>query len=98
MTFKLYRGKSKDSAEEDEEENYAGDFKGTFRIYSLPEDPNAPMPLKYLDNVTPDSNPVECIIRVYVVKAIDLQPNDPSGLVSTTNNLCSIKLLILKLT
>ncbi|KAM3186213.1 hypothetical protein ACTXT7_004799 [Hymenolepis weldensis] len=80
LTFKLYRGKSKDSAEEDEEENYAGDFKGTFRIYSLPEDPNAPMPLKYLDNVTPDSNPVECIIRVYVVKALDLQPNDPSGL------------------
>ncbi|CDS40655.1 myoferlin [Echinococcus multilocularis] len=78
-TFHLYRGKSKDS-EEDDEENFAGDFKGTFRIYCLPEDPNAAMPLKYLENEVPDSAPVECIVRVYVIKAIDLQPSDPSGL------------------
>nr|CDS32028.1 myoferlin [Hymenolepis microstoma] len=79
LTFKLYRGKSKDS-EEDDEENYAGDFKGTFRIYNVPEDPNAPKLVRYLDSISHDSDPVECIIRVYVIKAIDLQPNDPSGL------------------
>lgn len=80
-TFHLYRGKSKETKEEDDE-NFAGDFKGTFRVYNLPEDPNAPMPLKYLENEVPDSAPVECIVRVYVIKAIDLQPSDPSGLVS----------------
>ncbi|KAM7540784.1 hypothetical protein Aperf_G00000029183 [Anoplocephala perfoliata] len=78
-TFPLYRGKSKENKEEDED-NFAGDFKGTFRIYNIPEDPNAPMPLKYLENEIPDSSPVECIIRVYVIKATDLQPSDPSGL------------------
>jgi len=29
----------------------------------------------------PPSGPVECIVRVYVIKAFDLQPQDPGGLV-----------------
>lgn len=55
-------------------------IQGTFRVYPLPGDPNEPVPPRHLANL-PASAPEECIIRVYVVKAIDLQPNDPSGLV-----------------
>ncbi len=55
-------------------------FQGSFRVYPLPGDPNAPVPPRHLDNLPP-STPEECIVRVYIVKAMDLQPNDPSGLV-----------------
>lgn len=55
-------------------------MQGLFRVYPLPPDPGVPMPLKVFDNL-PSSLPQECIIRVYIIKAIDLQPNDSSGLV-----------------
>ncbi|VDL89995.1 unnamed protein product [Schistocephalus solidus] len=74
--FPLHRGRSTD----DDDDTYSGDFKGTFRVYSLPEDPNAPQPLRYLETEVPKPDPVECIVRVYVIKATDLQPSDPSGL------------------
>ncbi|VEL28087.1 unnamed protein product [Protopolystoma xenopodis] len=67
---------------DEEEDNYAGQFKGTFCIYPLPAEPTAPLPLKYLETSLPPSDPEECIVRIYIVRAIDLQPNDPSGLVS----------------
>jgi len=74
-TFALQRGKSI----EEEESSVVGEFKGTFRVYPLPGDPNLPMPQRLLSNL-PASAPEECIIRIYIIKAIDLQPNDPSGL------------------
>ncbi|KAL5022080.1 hypothetical protein ScPMuIL_001235 [Solemya velum] len=74
-TFELNRGKD----DEDEESNVVGEFKGTFRVYPLPPDPNEEIPSKQLDNLPP-SVPEECVVRVYVVQAKDLQPNDPSGL------------------
>ncbi|PAA77701.1 hypothetical protein BOX15_Mlig001839g4 [Macrostomum lignano] len=75
-TYGFQRGKNLD----DDEGNVVGEFKGTFRIYPLPEDLGLPLPLKQLEKGIPDSNPVDCIVRVYTIKAIDLQPNDPSGL------------------
>ncbi|XP_067657682.1 myoferlin-like isoform X1 [Haliotis asinina] len=74
-SFDLCRGKN----EEEEESNVVGEFKGSFRVYPLPQDPGEPLPLKILSDL-PNSDPDECIIRVYVIKAIELQPNDPSGL------------------
>ncbi len=56
--------------------------QGTFKVYPLPGDPNAPMPLRALSNLPP-SAPEDCVVRVYIVRAMDLQPNDPSGLVSS---------------
>ena len=56
--------------------------QGTFKVYPLPDDPSLPVPSHILTNLPP-SAPEECIVRVYIVKAVDLQPNDPSGLVRT---------------
>ncbi|XP_041370601.1 myoferlin-like isoform X3 [Gigantopelta aegis] len=73
-TFELCRGKNED----EEESNAVGEFKGSFRVYPLPPDPSEPVPDRILKSVPtlPDS----FTVRVYVVRAIDLQPNDPSGL------------------
>lgn len=55
-------------------------MQGSFRVYPLPEDPALPRPPRQFA-VLPPSDPQECIIRVYVIRAYELQPNDPSGLV-----------------
>uniref|UniRef100_A0A6I8S929 C2 domain-containing protein n=1 Tax=Xenopus tropicalis TaxID=8364 RepID=A0A6I8S929_XENTR len=75
QTFKLYTGKAK----HDEEPTVAEEFKGSFCIYQLPEDPDAPLPSQHFREL-PDSGPQECIVRVYIVKGIDLQPKDNNGL------------------
>ena len=67
------------------EVNYWCSVQGLFRIYPLPPDPNEPLPMKVFDNL-PTSAPQECLVRVYIIKAIDLQPNDSSGLVSTSKH------------
>ncbi|TGZ59558.1 hypothetical protein CRM22_009034 [Opisthorchis felineus] len=67
----------KSSEDADDEVGY---FKGTFRIYALPEDPKADLPVRYFKDLMVTPKPEECIVRVYIVKATDLQPNDPSGL------------------
>uniref|UniRef100_A0A803K584 C2 domain-containing protein n=1 Tax=Xenopus tropicalis TaxID=8364 RepID=A0A803K584_XENTR len=75
QTFKLYTGK----AEHDEEPAFAGEFKGSFCMYPLSEDPDAPLPRQHFRGL-PDSEPQECIVRVYIVRGIDLQPKDNNGL------------------
>ena len=50
-------------------------------MYPLPDDPTLPLPDSMFSNL-PSSSPEECIVRVYVIKAVDLQPSDSSGLVS----------------
>ncbi|XP_025096654.1 myoferlin-like isoform X4 [Pomacea canaliculata] len=74
-TFELSRGKD----EEEEDNNNVGEFKGTFRVYPLPQDPSEPLPPPMITNLPP-SSPEECLVRVYVVSALELQPNDPTGL------------------
>lgn len=74
-TFQLQRGKDG----EDSESNIIGELKCTFKVYPLPQDPNVALPPKILAAL-PDSAPQVCIVRVYVIRATDLQPNDPSGL------------------
>ncbi|XP_030841562.1 myoferlin isoform X6 [Strongylocentrotus purpuratus] len=75
--YDLNRGKQ--DSDEDEESSGVGEFKGLFRIYALPGDLKAELPPKQFSHLPP-SAPVECVIRVYIVKALDLQPQDPSGL------------------
>lgn len=82
-TFTLTKGKNVD----EDEDNFAGEFKGSFRIYDLPEDPSAPLPMRYFDQANLCTDPEEVIVRVYVIRGIDLQPSDPSGLVSDPGRL-----------
>ncbi|XP_052821675.1 myoferlin isoform X1 [Octopus bimaculoides] len=74
-SFTMLRGKDT----EDAESNTIGELKCSFKVYPLPADPSEPMPDKVIQGLPP-SDPHMCIVRVYVVKGIDLQPNDPSGL------------------
>ncbi|XP_028629303.1 myoferlin isoform X2 [Grammomys surdaster] len=74
-TFKLYRGKS----DENEDPSVVGEFKGSFRIYPLPDDPSVPAPPRQFREL-PDSVPQECTVRIYIVQGLQLQPQDNNGL------------------
>uniref|UniRef100_A0A665W7Z6 Myoferlin n=1 Tax=Echeneis naucrates TaxID=173247 RepID=A0A665W7Z6_ECHNA len=74
-TFKLQRGKNENG---DDDPSVVGEFKGSFRVYPLPDDPGvAPPPRQFRE--LPDSGPQQCVVRIYVVRAIDLQPKDNNG-------------------
>jgi len=73
-TFHFKRGKDDD----DEDEPTCGELKGLLRVYPLPADPNLPLPPKYFTKL-PQSSVVDCIVRVYVIKGIELQPQDTGG-------------------
>ncbi|XP_010630387.1 myoferlin isoform X3 [Fukomys damarensis] len=74
-TFKLYRGKS----EENEDPSVVGEFKGSFRVYPLSDDPSMPAPPRQFREL-PDSVPQECTVRIYIVRGLELQPQDNNGL------------------
>jgi len=82
-SFQLCRGKKKKrrSDDDDERQKVVGEFKGSFRIYPMPEQEGgeADLPETVFTNL-PSSEPIECLVRVYIVSATDLQPQDPSGL------------------
>uniref|UniRef100_A0A8B9L780 Myoferlin like n=1 Tax=Astyanax mexicanus TaxID=7994 RepID=A0A8B9L780_ASTMX len=75
-TFKLHRGKTDD---DEEDPSVVGEFKGSFRIYPLSDDPEIlPPPRQFRE--LPESGPQECLVRIYVVRCIDLQPKDSNGM------------------
>uniref|UniRef100_H2Z7I4 C2 domain-containing protein n=1 Tax=Ciona savignyi TaxID=51511 RepID=H2Z7I4_CIOSA len=76
QTFQLFRGKVEN---EDDEPDFAGQFKGTFRIYTLPEDSREPSPPRYFQHLPP-SDVVEVKVRIYVIRAFGLAPQDANGL------------------
>ncbi|XP_049640551.1 fer-1-like protein 5 [Suncus etruscus] len=75
QTFKLYQEQPKADSPA------VGEFKGLFCIYPFPEDPNVPKPPRQL-RFQPDKEdfPQECLVRVYIIRAINLQPQDFNGL------------------
>ena len=76
QTFALFRGKgSRDP--EDAKGEPVGYFKGTVKMYPLPDD-GSPEPERMLAHI-PSTDPVSVIVRVYVIRGIDLQPQDPDG-------------------
>ncbi|XP_019631945.1 PREDICTED: myoferlin-like [Branchiostoma belcheri] len=77
-TFFLERGKKGDSDDEDDDES-VGEVKAKFCLYPLPADPRASLPPKMLDRY-PAPDPVDCVVRVYVIRAMTLQPQDMNGL------------------
>ncbi|NXD17855.1 MYOF protein, partial [Nothocercus nigrocapillus] len=76
QTFPLYRTAGMPEGGEDP----VGEFKGLFRIYPLPEDPNVPPPPRHFQQLPP-SRPQECLVRVYIIRAFNLPPRDRNGLV-----------------
>ncbi|XP_015201883.2 myoferlin isoform X1 [Lepisosteus oculatus] len=75
-TFKLQRGKTD---EDDEDPTVVGEFKGSFRVYPLSDDPGVPAPPRQFREL-PDSGPQECLVRIYIIRGIDLQPKDNNGM------------------
>ncbi|XP_047438036.1 dysferlin isoform X2 [Mugil cephalus] len=75
QTFKLYRGKSQD---EGEDPSVVGEFKGMFKIYTLPDDPSVPAPPRQFRKL-PSNGIEECLVRVYIIQAQGLQPKDTNG-------------------
>ncbi|XP_059893638.1 myoferlin-like isoform X1 [Gadus macrocephalus] len=74
-TFKLERGKKQSK---DSDPDVVGEFKGSFRVYPLSDDPGVMAPPRQFREL-PDSGPQECLVRVYIIRAIDLQPKDNNG-------------------
>ncbi|XP_037133650.1 myoferlin-like isoform X2 [Syngnathus acus] len=74
-TFKLQRGKNEDG---DDDPSVVGEFKGSFKVYPLSDDPGITPPPRQFREL-PDSGPQECLVRIYVVRAINLQPKDNNG-------------------
>ncbi|OPJ76672.1 hypothetical protein AV530_009069 [Patagioenas fasciata monilis] len=74
-TFKLYRGRSQDLSDDP---SVVGEFKGSFKIYPLPDDPRVPVPPRQFHQL-PARGPQECLLRVYIIRAFGLQPKDANG-------------------
>ncbi|XP_076413608.1 fer-1-like protein 5 isoform X1 [Peromyscus maniculatus bairdii] len=75
QTFKLYQEKPKVDSP------VVGEFKGLFRIYPFPEDPEAPKPPRQFSSWPETEDfPQPCMVRVYLIRAINLQPQDYNGL------------------
>ncbi|KAL6424890.1 hypothetical protein ACFW04_010045 [Cataglyphis niger] len=82
-TFELWRGK-KGEDHYHTEDNYVGKFKGHISIYRWPHPDK--LPCKTINgrdvvngvcNDYPPQEPVKLLVRLYVVKGINLQPKDP---------------------
>uniref|UniRef100_A0A8C8RT37 Dysferlin n=1 Tax=Pelusios castaneus TaxID=367368 RepID=A0A8C8RT37_9SAUR len=74
-TFKLYRGRTQD---DHEDPSVVGEFKGSFKMYPLPDDPRVPSPPRQFHQL-PAKGPQECLVRVYIIRAFHLQPKDSNG-------------------
>ncbi|KAL7981328.1 hypothetical protein Chor_002224, partial [Crotalus horridus] len=75
QTFQLYRGKV-----QDDDPVVGGEFKGLFRIYPLPEDPRILPPPRQFQEL-PANVSMDCLVRVYIIRAFNLQPKDLNGLI-----------------
>ncbi|XP_072763326.1 LOW QUALITY PROTEIN: otoferlin, partial [Anoplolepis gracilipes] len=82
-TFELWRG-GKGENHYRVEDNLAGKFKGHISIYQWPHPDKLPCKTRNgrdaangLCNDYPPQEPVKLLVRLYVVKGINLQPKDP---------------------
>ncbi|XP_076302777.1 otoferlin-like, partial [Lasioglossum baleicum] len=82
-TFELWKGRKSENPDYDSE-NYVGKFKGRICVYRWPHPSNLPCKTRSgrsadngLCDDYPHSDPVKLLVRLYVVKGINLQPSDP---------------------
>ncbi|XP_027563235.1 otoferlin-like, partial [Neopelma chrysocephalum] len=84
-TFNLLRGKIGDNDDTaTEEERIVGRFKGSLCVYKvpLPEDVTREVghdPTLGMFQGIPSNDPVNVLVRVYIVRATDLHPADING-------------------
>nr|XP_061826902.1 fer-1-like protein 6 isoform X1 [Nerophis lumbriciformis] len=81
-TYELFRGKANEE-EGSTEERFVGKFKGRFCLYKLPGDEDGDWDEDdgqlRVNRGIPANNPVQVLIRVYIVSASNLHPADPDG-------------------
>nr|XP_012151304.1 PREDICTED: otoferlin-like [Megachile rotundata] len=82
-TFELWRGKKTGDPAYDRD-NYVGKFKGHIVVYRWPHPDNLPCKTRSGRNAVnglcddyPPAELVRLLVRLYVLKGINLQPNDP---------------------
>ncbi|XP_059972637.1 otoferlin isoform X1 [Mesoplodon densirostris] len=83
-TFNLLRGKTGDDDGATEEDRIVGRFKGSLCMYKvpLPEDVSREAgydPIYGMFQGIPSNDPINVLVRVYVVRATDLHPADING-------------------
>ncbi|CAI8014042.1 Myoferlin [Geodia barretti] len=76
QTFHLYRGKGSRDPEELAGES-VGLLKGSLKVYPLPDDGSKEPPPVFSKTI--NTKPVECVVRLYVIRAVDLMAQDPDG-------------------
>uniref|UniRef100_A0A671QI43 Otoferlin n=1 Tax=Sinocyclocheilus anshuiensis TaxID=1608454 RepID=A0A671QI43_9TELE len=87
-TFNLYRGKCSDDANVEQnaadEDRLIGKFKGSLCIYKVPVFDEVSREMGFDSNMgmfqnIPHNDPVNVLIRVYVIRATELHPADING-------------------
>uniref|UniRef100_A0A673HFN2 Otoferlin-like n=1 Tax=Sinocyclocheilus rhinocerous TaxID=307959 RepID=A0A673HFN2_9TELE len=87
-TFNLYRGKCSDDANVEQnaadEDRLIGKFKGSLCIYKVPVFDEVSREMGFDSNMgmfqnIPHNDPVNILVRVYVVRATELHPADING-------------------
>ncbi|CAM4644135.1 unnamed protein product [Lepidochelys kempii] len=84
-TFSLFRGKIGDNDETTtEEERIVGRFKGSMCVYKVPLPDDITKEAGYDPNFgmfqgIPNNDPINVLVRVYIVRATDLHPADING-------------------
>jgi len=78
QTFKMLRGKSSATAENEKASKYVGEVKASLKMYTVQENQPSVEENLIFRNVLPMSNE-ECLLRVYIIRGIDLQAKDTNG-------------------
>ncbi|KAA0711531.1 Otoferlin Fer-1-like protein 2 [Triplophysa tibetana] len=87
-TFNLFRGKCSDDADVEQnaadEDRLIGKFKGSLCIYKVPLSDEFSREMSFDSNMgmfqnIPHNDPINVMVRVYVVRATDLHPADING-------------------
>uniref|UniRef100_A0A8B9L046 Otoferlin b n=1 Tax=Astyanax mexicanus TaxID=7994 RepID=A0A8B9L046_ASTMX len=85
-TFNLYRGKSGDDDEQNasDEDRLIGKFKGSLCMYKVPMSDDMGREMGIDSNMgmfqnIPHNDPINILVRVYVIRATDLHPADING-------------------
>uniref|UniRef100_A0A3Q3K7P7 C2 domain-containing protein n=1 Tax=Monopterus albus TaxID=43700 RepID=A0A3Q3K7P7_MONAL len=83
-SFNLFRGKADDNGDPNvmDEDRIAGKFKGSLCLYKVSDD--MPRDMSFDSNMgmfqnIPSNDPINVLVRIYVIRATDLHPADING-------------------